>query len=126
MQPVATCRQSPYPYVHKPAIVIVTSFATELAAPTVTNVRTESTDTLPSFDKDKDGCIVHYGNVHNTLFGSKLYRLATIEYTEVTDRHYCLSVLSVCPVCDRQDRQTACKPHDSLPELPVRTRCSRV
>ena len=66
MQPVATCRQSPY--LHKPAIVIVTSFslwrlapirrsqppvlimsdvilivtsfATELATPTVTDVRT--------------------------------------------------------------------------------------
>ena len=38
VQPMATCRQSPY--LHKPAIVTVTSFATELATPTVT-------DTLP-------------------------------------------------------------------------------
>jgi len=37
VQPVATCRQSP-PYLHKPAIVIVTSFATELATPSVTDV----------------------------------------------------------------------------------------
>jgi len=100
-----TYLQSPYPYLHKRAIVIVTSFATELATPTVTDVRT---DTLPRFDKDKDGCIMYYGNVHDTLFGSKLYRfrLTTMEYTEVTDRHYCLFVLSVCPVCDRQDIQT--------------------
>jgi len=43
VQPVATCRQSPY--LHKPdclcdVILIVTSFATELATPTVTEVRT--------------------------------------------------------------------------------------
>ena len=38
VQLVATCHQSPYR--HKPAIVIVTSFATELATPTVTDVRT--------------------------------------------------------------------------------------
>jgi len=38
VQPVATCRQSPY--LHKPAVVIVTSFATELATPTVTDVPT--------------------------------------------------------------------------------------
>jgi len=38
VQPVATCRQSPY--LHKPAIVIATSFATKLATPTVKDVRT--------------------------------------------------------------------------------------
>jgi len=37
-QPVATCRQSPY--LHKPAIVIVTSFANELVTPSVTDERT--------------------------------------------------------------------------------------
>jgi len=42
LQPVATCRQSPY--LHKPAIIIMTSFATELATPSVTD---ERTDTLP-------------------------------------------------------------------------------
>jgi len=42
VQPVATCRQSPYP--HKPAIVIVTSIASELSTPTVIDVHT---DTLP-------------------------------------------------------------------------------
>jgi len=41
VQPVVTCRQSPY--LHKPATVIVTSFTTELATPTLTYV----TDTLP-------------------------------------------------------------------------------
>jgi len=74
VQPVATCRQSPY--LHKPAIVIVTSFslwrhsrvsrlrrsqlpshydvilivtsfATELVTPTVTDVSTLRTGTLP-------------------------------------------------------------------------------
>jgi len=65
VQPVATCRQSPY--LHKPAIVIMRSraygarsphshydvilvmtlFATELAMPTITDVRTYvHTDTL--------------------------------------------------------------------------------
>jgi len=44
LQPVATYRQ--LPYLHKPAIVIVTSFATELAMPTVTDVR-PYTRTLP-------------------------------------------------------------------------------
>ena len=44
LQPVATCRQSPY--LHKPATVIVTSFATELATPSVTDVRYVRTDTL--------------------------------------------------------------------------------
>jgi len=44
VQPVATCHQSPY--LHKPAIVIVTSFATELVTPTVTDERTYVTDTL--------------------------------------------------------------------------------
>jgi len=43
VQPVATCRQTPY--LHRPAVVtvtslIVTSFATELGTPTVTDVRT--------------------------------------------------------------------------------------
>ena len=75
MQPVATCRQSPY--LHKPAIVIVTSFswwrrsptalaapvlimtslivtsfATELVTPIVTDERTYATDTLPRLYKD--------------------------------------------------------------------------
>ena len=59
MQPVATRRQSPY--LHKPAIIIIirsprshydvilitTSFATELATPSVTDERTLRTDTLP-------------------------------------------------------------------------------
>jgi len=57
VQPVATCRHSPY--LHKPAVVILTSFslwrlalaapilittlfATELAVPTVTDVRTDT------------------------------------------------------------------------------------
>jgi len=54
--PVATCRQSPYR--HKPAVVIVTSFygarsphshydVTQLATPTITDVRTLRTDTSP-------------------------------------------------------------------------------
>jgi len=38
VQPVATCRQSPH--LHKPAIVTVTSFATELATSTIRDVRT--------------------------------------------------------------------------------------
>jgi len=42
VQPMATCRQSPY--LHKAAILIVTSFATELATLTVTDLRT---NTLP-------------------------------------------------------------------------------
>ena len=45
VQPVATCRQSPH--IHKPATVIVTSFATELATSSVTDVRT---DTFTAFN----------------------------------------------------------------------------
>jgi len=50
-QPVATCRQSPY--LHKPAIYhydvihIMTSFATELATPSITDVRYVRTNTIP-------------------------------------------------------------------------------
>ena len=46
VQPVATCRQSPYKasYCHCDVILIMTSFPTELATPTVTDVRTH---TLP-------------------------------------------------------------------------------
>jgi len=50
LQPVATCRQSPY--LHKQAIVIVTSFATELATPTVT-------DTLPRLIYKDDDVTVY-------------------------------------------------------------------
>ena len=35
------------PYLHKPAIIILTSFATELATTSVTDVRYVRTDTLP-------------------------------------------------------------------------------
>ena len=44
LQPVDTCRQSSY--LHKPAIIIMTSFATELATPSITDERTLHTDTL--------------------------------------------------------------------------------
>jgi len=55
LQPVATCRQSPYLrpipcYYHYDVILIMTSFSTELATPSVTDVRTNKcTDTLPLF-----------------------------------------------------------------------------
>jgi len=60
LQPVVTCRQSPY--LHKPAsyyhcdvTLIMTSFATELAKPSITDERTLRTDILPHLIY-KDSC----------------------------------------------------------------------
>jgi len=79
LQPVATCRQLPHLrpvlWATKPAILIMTSLATELATPSVTDVRTATLPRLKMcFNVDWDSENYNTDVIYNTAHWEVIYQ----------------------------------------------------